>query len=235
MEKMATIEQDVFLEWLKDRFMKSPSEEDYIAAENSVRERVDASFQADNIRLHVSPNRAILREKAFAAMRRQAVKMMKQTANKRAIPIMDNCVQVPLKWMDQSRFDGNYVLGVVVEVTTGFFLRIATKAGVLKDCFSPSHVNRLDGVSNNRVINGLDGVFREWEGIPRVTVQKAARFVSKSGGQGYSRCGCQVGKCDSKRCKCFRTTVKCTSKCKCNVNKCCNREQQVLLDSSNLV
>ena len=215
--------------------MKSPTRDDYIAAQNSVRERVDASFEADNIRLHVSPNRAMLRGKAFAGQRRQAVKMMKQTANKRAIPIVGDCVQVPLKWMDQSRFDGNYVLGVVVEVTAGGFLRIATKAGVLKNCFSPSHVNRLDGVSNNRVINGLDGVFREWEGIPRVTVQKAATFVSKSGGQGYSRCGCQVGKCDTNRCKCFRTTVKCTSKCKCNVNKYCNREQPVLLDSSNLV
>ena len=135
MEKMATLEQEVFLEWLKNSFMKSPTQEEYIAAANSVRDRVDASFKADNIRLHVSPNRAMLREKAFSALRHQAVKMMKQTANKRAIPCTGDCVQVPLAWMDQSRFDGNYVLGVVVEVTTGGFLRIATKAGVLKDCF----------------------------------------------------------------------------------------------------
>ena len=59
---------------VKNRFIKSPTQEEYIAAENSVRDRVDASFKADNIRLHVSPNRAMLREKAFAALRYQAVK-----------------------------------------------------------------------------------------------------------------------------------------------------------------
>ena len=212
------------MEWLKNRFIKSPTQEEYIAAENSVRDRVDASFKADNIRLHVSPNRAMLREKAFAGLRHQAVKMMKQTANKRAIPCMGDCVQVPLAWMDHARFDGNYALGVFVQVTTRGYLRIATKANVLNDCFPPSHVNRLDGVSNNRVVNGLDGVFHEWEGIPRVSLKKAATYFFKSGGQGYSRCGCKVGRCNSSRCKCIRSTVKCTSKCKYNVNKCRNRE-----------
>ena len=77
----------------------------------------------------------MLREKAFAGLQHQAVKMMKYTANNRAIPCLGNCVQVPFAWMDQARFDGNYVLGVVVQVTTGGNLGIATKAGVLKDCF----------------------------------------------------------------------------------------------------
>ena len=61
MGKMSTIYQVVFFDWFEHGLMKSPTPEQYEDAKNSVRNRIDASFKADNIRLHVSPNRAILR------------------------------------------------------------------------------------------------------------------------------------------------------------------------------
>ena len=72
--------------------MKALKEEHYQQAMDLVRDHIDVSFKADNIRLDVSPNRAILHEKAFTAMHHQAAQMMKYAANKGPLACLGNCV-----------------------------------------------------------------------------------------------------------------------------------------------
>ena len=165
----------------------------------------------------------MLRAEAFDGMRRQAAKMIKYTAKKHPVAGVGDCVKLPLKWMDKSRLDGGYIVGVVVEVTIGGRLRVACKAGVIDHCFCRSQLTRLEGVSNNRKLHFLERAYNEYQGLPKVAMRHAARWVSQTGGQGIKRCGCK-GKCDTKRCKCRKYGVKCGNHCKCSADKCCNRE-----------
>ena len=128
---------------------------------------------------------------------------------------LGNCVQIHLKWMDTSRLDGGYLVGVVIRVTVGGKLQIACKAGVIDHCFSRSHVTKLTGVSNDRKLNNLEEVFQSYEGIPKITVRQGIQI---------QRCQC-TGDCSTNRCRCRKNSVKCGNHCKCKADKCCNREE----------
>ena len=150
--------------------------------------------------------------------------MMRYAGKKEPACHLGDCVQDPLKWMDTSRLDGGYLVGVVVRVTVGGKLQIACKAGVIDHCFCPSHITKLNGVSNDRKLNQLEEVFHEYEGLPKINMRHAARYVSQTGGQGIQRCKC-MGDCSTNRCKCRKNSVKCGNHCKCKIDKCCNREE----------
>jgi len=220
--KVALDEENFFADFEKRTYF-SPEEEHFTEATKALQDRINVSIRRDNERLDVSPKRAALRDAAFRSMQHQAAKMMKYAGKKEPECQLGDCVQIPLKWMDTSRLDGGYLVGVVVRVTVGGKLQIACKAGVIDHCFSRSHVTKLTGVSNDRKLNNLEEVFREFEGIPKVTVRHAARHVSQTGGQGIQRCNC-TGNCSNNRCRCRKTSVKCGNHCKCKVEKCCNRE-----------
>ena len=55
-----------------------------------------------------------------------------------------------------------------------------------------------------------------------ISLRAAAKAESISGGQGFSRCQC-TGNCKTKRCKCFKSNVKCNSKCH-NQRSCTNKD-----------
>ena len=215
--------KEQFYELLDDGIFESANEGNYDEAKQSVRDRLEMSVRHDNVRLAVSPKRALLRAEAFDGMRRQAAKMIKYTSKKHPAAGVGDCVKLPLKWMDKSRLDGSYLVGVVIRVTVGGRLQVACKAGVIDHCFCRSHLTRLDGVSNNRKLHFLDTVYQAYQGMPRVSLRHAARWVSQTGGQGVKRCSCK-GRCDKMRCTCRKNAVKCGNHCKCSAAKCCNRE-----------
>lgn len=63
--------------------------------------------------------------------------------------------------------------------------------------------------------------------MTRIKEREAARVVSAVGGQGHSvRSDCR-GKCDSKRCKCVKEGVYCSSKCH-RGNACCENHEALL-------
>jgi len=215
-----------FLRQIDFKQMVSSEDRDYEFAKRCVRDRIMSSVRHDNEKLQVSPTRAKLRGEAFVHMRRQAEKMMKYAYQKRGPINVGDCVKVPIPAVDQSRFDGTVLIGVVVRVTTGGRLQIACKAGVLDHNFCSSHVSRLEGVKNNQRLNELEDAFKDYQGLPKVSVRQAARYVSQTGGQGIARCSCPKGDCSTARCPCVRVEVKCTNKCKCNCARCKNRETE---------
>ncbi len=78
-------------------------------------------------------------------------------------------------------------------------------------------------MSNNHEVNLLENVYQCHQGLPKVSVRHAAKYVSQTGGQGIQRCKCK-GDCSTNRCKCKKNEVKCGNKCKCNASCCKNRE-----------
>ena len=152
--------KEQFYELFDSGIFASADEVNYEEAKQSVRDRLEMSVRHDNVRLEVSPKRALLRAKAFDGMRRQAAKMIKYTAKKHPVAGVGDCVKLPLKWMDKSRLDGSYIVGVVIRVTVGGRLQVACKAGVIDHCFCRSHLTRLERVSNNRKLHFLETVYQ---------------------------------------------------------------------------
>ncbi|KAL3783884.1 hypothetical protein HJC23_007989 [Cyclotella cryptica] len=201
-----------------------PSEEDSDAALEAAKKGGD--FEANDLRLQVSPNRAMLRWDSFEGQRKQAKIMQKRAQGSDGKFTVGDVVQVGLHWVDQTKVDGKNLTAVVVEVLDGGNLRCACKNGVLKNTYTPHTVSMLPGPSNNRVLCGLDSAFKEWQGLPKITEREAARVVSAVGGQGFNiMCHCN-GSCDNKRCSCKKAGVLCSSKCHAGNLKCLNSSEE---------
>ena len=70
-------------------------------------------------------------------------------------------------------------------------------------------------------INLMNQKFLTTADIPEdvtLSVREAARLHSNAGGQGFFKCLCQTA-CLTKKCKCIRDSVKCSSRCK---NRSCH-------------
>ena len=108
--------------------------------------------------------------------------------------------------------------------------RLATKIGVVAPCYNASSLTPLpssmdlqslglEGVLDNNMANLKDNDGK-WKKAP---LRTHARAVSRFGGQGMMRCDC-TGKCDTKRCSCFKAGRECNSRCH-NKNTCCVNQQ----------
>ena len=125
---------------------------------------------------------------------------------------MQQKLMVPLLWVTLFRFLS--MRQIKQRWTGSTYWLLLLKSGVIP----------VQGASNNRKICGLEQAFLEWQGMARIKEREAARVVSAVGGQGHSvRCDCR-GKCDSKRCKCVKEGVYCSSKCH-RGNACCENHE----------
>ena len=52
---------------------------------------------------------------------------------------------------------------------------MACKNGVLNRAYPHHSISRVSNVSNHRELLGLEKAFKEWQGMPRITEQEAAR------------------------------------------------------------
>ena len=201
-----------------------PSEDESNAALAAVKKSSD--YEANDLRLQVSPNRAMLRWESFEGQRKQAKIMQKRAQGADGQFTVGDVVQIGLHWVDQTKVDGKNLTAVIVEVLEGGNLRCACKNGVLKNTYAPHTVSMLPGPSNNRLLCGLESAFEEWQGLPKVTEREAARVVSAVGGQGFNIvCHCQ-GTCDTNRCSCKKAGVLCNSKCHAGNVKCLNSSEE---------
>ena len=116
-------------------------------------------------------------------------------------------VAIPIPMVDRGRGDPRNILGVILNRNIdNEMYTIGVKAGVLKGCYSRNQFDvcpqRLLSISN---INTRD----------YFSLRAAVKAQSMSGGQGYVKCSCSLGKkqCQTNKCKCFKAKVACNSRC----------------------
>lgn len=173
-----------------------------------------------------TPKRDAKRKAAAAALKHQGQKMKRQAAKKQKCGVEDlpvgTIVAMRLEDVDRAGADNPNATCVVVEATGKGSYRIANRAGVYKECVARvyltphSHAN----VKSMNLVDVLEG----WKGLPQVGIRKIAAADSvASGGQGMLRCAC-LGKCDMKKCACFKAGRRCNSRCHPKNNKCTNHD-----------
>ncbi len=122
--------------------------------------------------------------------------------------------------VDRTKVDSDSLVGVIVSINKD---KSTCQVAVKNAFFHPAYVFHALGAvpkaSNNQVINDLVDVFNNWKGLPKITEQEAAHFVSSVGGQGMVKCNCK-GDCMSNSCACRKAGRICSSRCHRN-SKCC--------------
>ncbi len=69
--------------------------------------------------------------------------MVKYAGKKHPQVGMGDCVQIPMTWLDWSRFNAGYLLGVFVKVIVGGKMHVGCKASVIENCFVILNSSRL--------------------------------------------------------------------------------------------
>jgi hypothetical protein len=145
--------------------------------------------------LDESPNRKLLRDKAYDALTTQA-KRMKVNAQNYGDKQLDvgTIVHVPLADVNTTKVDGKNLTLIIVDKvhqkgSSPTTYRLAFKSGVLSRLYHPSYITT---VAADPKISGLESVLDEWTGLPQMTEHEAARAVSLVGGQGkHLGCKCK--------------------------------------------
>ena len=124
-------------------------------------------------------------------------------------------VAVPIPMVDRGRGDPRNILGVILDRDENDLYRIVVKEGVLKTKYTRTeftlcrqHLLTIDDVNTTDMIS----------------LREAMR-KSTSGGQGFIHCSCASSvskKCYTKRCMCFKSNLKCNSRCY-NSLSCANK------------
>ena len=103
--------------------------------------------------------------------------------------------------------------------------RVATKKGYLDKWLDAPSFRTVMLLTASPMMADLDGVVDMYldKLLHPTTIRKMARLHSLvPGGQGMKKCGCR-GECsESRRCKCFRNNMFCTSRCHPRNIKCKN-------------
>ncbi|KAI1728793.1 hypothetical protein DdX_00996 [Ditylenchus destructor] len=138
--------------------------------------------------------------------------MLKKNAYHAAshIPVLTNAINAT-----NSEYPN--VKGIVMEVTTEGMHKIGTEHGVLNNLFAAN------------CVTPCREAFLSLENVPDKTVslRTAANSSAMGTGQGIFKCGCKQ-KCNSTRCKCFKSNVKCNSKCHSSM-PCDNKHDQLFM------
>ncbi len=133
---------------------------------------------------------------------------------------LGDVVLVPLDNVDRTKVDGASLVGVIVSINKEkSTCRVVVKNGLLHRAYVFHALGAVPKSSNNWVNNGLEDVFNNWKGLPKITEQEAACFVSSVEGQGMVKCNCKGG-CTTNSCTCRKAGRLCSSCCHRN-NKCC--------------
>ena len=146
-----------------------------------------------------------IRKEALKRTRDAAEKMSQQYNSSKKIKIcrfnVGDTVTVRVPSKDRGPCDLQRVPGVVVKASNGFH-KIRTQFGVLTTQY---RTDELEKCAVKFVeVNG-------WESDDLLTLREAARRFNNRETE-VSVCNCK-SKCLTKRCKCFKVGVKCTSRC----------------------
>ena len=154
------------------------------------------------------------RAHARVSQRTQAERMMKRSKVIMMPGLEGDNVAVPIPSVDRGRGDPRNILGIIISCDDKEQYTIACPAGILKGKFSR---NQFDLCPQKLLYR--DDVNTEIT----LSVRSAVHSESASGGQGFIKCNCSgPKKCQTKRCKCFKSKLKCNSRCHSSLN-CSNK------------
>ena len=144
------------------------------------------------------------RKRAREAQELQAQKMVKRSRRVLTEAKVGDNVTVPIPNVDRGRTDPKNLIGVIVERDSQELYKIATKSGVLDGKFSRNQFD-ICGYALYSI--------EDMDMQTTLPLRKAVQEVSTCGGQGFVRCNCHGTRCQTKRCKCFKSQLKCNSRC----------------------
>ncbi len=135
-------------------------------------------------------------------------------------------VLVPLDNIYRTKVNGVSLVGVIVSVNKDkSTCWVEVKNGSLHHAYVFHALGSVPKSSNNQVTNGLEDVFNDWKGLPKIREQEAACFISSVGGQGMVKCNYK-GDCTTNSCACRRASRLCSSCCHRN-SKCCKNNHDL--------
>jgi hypothetical protein len=73
--------------------------------------------------------------------------------------------------------------------------QVVVKNGLIHHANDFHALGAVPKATNDWVTNDLEDVFNNWKGLPKITEQDAACFVSSVGGQGMVKCNCKGDAC----------------------------------------
>jgi hypothetical protein len=169
----------------------------------------------------VTPRCKASQEQAAKNMETSAKKVYNRVKSKSGNVNVGDVVHIPLVQQDRAKNSSGNLTGVVVNINDHFGMcQVAVPSGVLRPWYVYHKLRVVQGLGNNRVLNELEDVFKNWKTMNHyIAPRTAANHDSLVGGQGVFSCKCK-GKCNTQSCKCFKNGRICTSACHRN-SKCC--------------
>lgn len=160
-----------------------------------------------------SERHEMLRDTARRNLQQYTDKMTQQMLKKRKVVDfkVGDFVRVNIPKIDRFNIDRPTLPCKILEKIDNQY-RLGCKFGVINVCYSSGELEVL----------GTD-TYAELSKIPsnQISIREAARFQSVGMVSG-SICNCK-GTCNSKKCKCIKANVKCTSRCHSG-HSCLNKE-----------
>jgi len=169
-----------------------------------------------------SPTRKESRNATFEAQMKQGREMRSKATKEYGEIEVGTIGWVAVSDFDLVKVDGKNLTIVVVEKVRGTGYkqppkyRLASKHGVLQNLYHRSYITVIEKATPK--LMGLESILENWNDpskkIPILYEREAAKKASLVGGQGTKNyCGCQVGKCSSNLCVCFKAKRVCNSRC----------------------
>ena len=163
---------------------------------------------------HMEKNIVRQRQGAKRKQQDQADKMLERSTKRFKEAEINGTVLVPIPDVDRGRCDYPNLKAIVLEQhPNGHLWKLGCESGVLDQWYSR---NQFQPTTTKFMTVSEVPLEKE------ISLRAAAKAESISGGQGFSRCQC-TGNCKTKRCKCFKSNVKCNSKCH-NQRSCTNKD-----------
>ena len=114
-------------------------------------------------------------------------------------------VAVPIPLVDRGRGDPRNLLAVILDRSDNDNYTKVTKHGILKGAYTRNEFE----LCPQRLMDVQD-----MDTTKLISLRQAVIIGSSSGGQGFIKCNCAGSKkCQTNRCKCFKSKLVCNSRC----------------------
>lgn len=154
------------------------------------------------------------RRRARTAQLKQAERMLRRSRSINVPATRGDNVTVAIPLVDRGRGDPRNLIAVVLDRDNNDMYKLAAKHGILQGKYSRNQFS----LCSEKLYQ-----IEDMNTTTEVALRAAVKMQSRSGGQGFVRCNCAgANRCESNRCKCFKSSVKCNSRCH-QCLSCCNK------------
>ena len=227
-EISSEVEEDTKINDEED--INSEAEEDHEIDESKIVKTVgDVQTKVSERVLATTKKHSAIRQQADRAylnnIQRMKGRFAKKTKEKINIFEVGDYVSVRIPHEDRTSTDVNRLPCVVVQVIgkSQSLYRLRCRKGTIKTCFRASELEYFEGCFSLSVTG--------WKKEQMISLREAARNIWNVFNE--NRCQCTT-KCDSKRCKCRRSRISCSSHCH-GGKSCCNKNYEEKHEKENEV